>query len=198
MREIYLASKSPRRQELLTLMRVPYEVLLIDVPEEVLENEAPQDYSKRVTLDKLHEAWKHLFRNGIEIKPILTADTEVIVDGKIYGKPYDETHAFEMLKSLSGRTHEVITSVGAKYKSFENIIVNRTEVTFADLSEQDIKTYLSCEKYLDKAGAYGIQSSIGKFIKNINGCFFSVMGLPLNDVRELLQQVEHFIVNETN
>ena len=65
-------------------------------------------------------------------------------------------------------------------------------------NDEDIKTYLSCEKYLDKAGAYGIQSSIGKFIKNINGCFFSVMGLPLNDVRELLQQVEHFIVNETN
>lgn len=198
MSKIYLASKSPRRQELLTLMRVPFDVLLIDVPEEVRDNETPEDYSRRVTLDKLHEAWKYLSESRLELRPILTADTEVIVDAKIYGKPNDEAHAFEMLKSLSGRTHEVMTSVGVQYKAFEKVLVNRTKVTFANLSDEDIKTYLSCEKYLDKAGAYGIQSSIGQFIKNINGCFFSVMGLPLNDVRELLQQVEQFIVNESH
>lgn len=185
--KIYLASKSPRRQELLTQMAIPFELISIDTPEIVAPNESPEEYSKRVTLDKLFAAWNLMIQDNLCVMPILCADTEVVLDGKILGKPRDKHDAFAMLKSYSGRTHQVITSVGLMYRDHQKLVLDTTSVTFAAMTDADIHHYLAMETYQDKAGGYGIQSYIGQFISRIEGCFYSVMGLPLNTVRELLQ-----------
>lgn len=188
--KIYLASKSPRRRELLQQMGIEFEILSIDVPEEKSANETPEMYSKRVTAEKLNAAWNTIIKNKLPILPILCADTEVVLDQQILGKPQDYQHAFSMLKSYSGRSHQVITSVGLKYFTYQRIDTIETLVHFAPMPDSEIHKYLATGDYKDKAGSYGIQSFIGQFIYKIEGCFYSVMGLPLNTVRELLMDVE--------
>ena len=187
--KIYLASKSPRRRELLTQMEVPFEVLPIDTPEIIHPNETPEMYSKRVTQEKLNAAWNKVIEDKLSPMPVLCADTEVILDGKILGKPRDRQDAFNTLKSYSSRTHEVITSTGLIYHDYQKVVMNTTLVTFSELSDDDINHYLASGNYKDKSGSYGIQSYIGQFISRIEGCFYSVMGLPLSTVRELLQDL---------
>mgnify|MGYP000054692260 CR=1 FL=1 len=191
--KIYLASKSPRRKELLSQMGVEFKILPIDFIEEVNLLELPYEYSKRITEEKLHFAWNKLLQGKIHILPILCADTEVILDGKILGKPQNYEEAFNMLTSYSNHTHDVITTVGIKYLDFQKIITQVTKVTFAQIPESDIHKYLMMGDYKDKSGGYGIQSYIGQFISKIDGCFYSVMGLPLNTVRELLLEVNNYM-----
>jgi septum formation protein len=183
---IYLASKSPRRQELLRQMDVAFELLLVDTPEIVQPGELPEDYSRRVTQEKMSASWNVVIQNKLSLMPVLCADTEVILDGKIMGKPQDEQDAYQMLKSYANRSHQVITSVGLIYSDYQKIIMNTTEVTFSSMTDEEIKHYLASGNYKDKAGSYGIQSYIGQFISRIEGGVDSVMGLPLNTVRELL------------
>lgn len=189
--KIYLASKSPRRRQLLQQMGVDFDVLAIDVPEERASGETPDRYSERVTSEKMQAAWDELVNNKLPVMPVLCADTEVVIDQDILGKPEDYQHAFSMLQRYSGQSHLVITSVGLKYFDYQKILINRTTVYFAPMSDADIHDYLARDEYKDKAGGYGIQSAIGQFISKIDGCFFSVMGLPLNTVRELLQDLQH-------
>lgn len=184
--KIYLASKSPRRKELLTQMGVEFEVLPIDIPEIVASHETPEAYSLRVTKEKLMAANIKMMSDHLVPRPVLSADTEVVFDGKILGKPVDQAHAFSMLKNYSGRTHQVITSVGVSHGDNINLRMQKTNITFVTLSDADINHYLAMDDYKDKAGSYGIQSYIGQFIQHIEGCFYSVMGLPLHIVRELL------------
>jgi septum formation protein len=186
--KIYLASQSPRRAELLKLMGVTFDVLKIDIAEHVKPDENPRDYSKRITFEKLNFAANYVHQQHMSIHPILCADTEVIHHEKIYGKPRDYQDAFEMLKSYSNQRHLVLTSVGLKHHDICEIISHETYVYFATLDDEAIKRYLSNNTYLDKAGAYGIQSFIGQYIQKIDGCFYSVMGLPLNTVRVLLDK----------
>ncbi len=192
--KIYLASKSPARRALLQQMGVEFEFLPIDIPEERAPGETAEMYSKRVTTEKLHAAWDKILNDKLTILPVLCADTEVVLDLEILGKPLDYQHAFSMLKNYSGRSHQVITSVGLKYLAYENIVTNTTTVYFASMSDDDIHNYLATGNYKDKAGSYGIQSAIGQFIYRIDGCFYSVIGLPLNTVRELLADVAHIYV----
>lgn len=189
--KIYLASKSKRRSELLAQMGIDFERLLIDTPEIIQPNETANDYSKRVTREKLTAAWEHIMSENLTVMPVLCADTEVVLDGKILGKPDNEQAAFKMLQSYARRSHEVITSVGLHYFDYQKIVMQKTIVTFADLPKKDIKHYLALNDYQDKAGSYGIQSYIGQFISKIDGCFYSVMGLPLHTVRELLVDLEY-------
>lgn len=188
--KIYLASKSPRRRELLQQMGIEFEVLSIDVPEERALNETAEIYSKRITNEKLNAAWDKIIKNNLAVLPVLCADTEVVLNQQILGKPQDYQDAFSMLKSYSGRSHQVITSVGLKYYTYQKIAMNVTTVYFASISDAEIHNYLATGDYKDKAGGYGIQSSIGQFIYKIDGCFYSVMGLPLNTVRELLMDLQ--------
>lgn len=187
--KIYLASKSPRRGDLLRQMDVDFEMLSIDVPEEIRSHETVEIYSKRVTEDKLRAAWEKIVTENLPRMPVLCADTEVVLNQQILGKPKDYQDAFSMLKKYSGDNHQVITSVGLKYLSFEKIAMDLTTVYFSPISDEDIHKYLSMGDYKDKAGGYGIQSYVGQFIYKIEGCFYSVMGLPLNTVRELLNSV---------
>lgn len=187
--KIYLASKSPRRKELLTLMGVDFDLLLVDAPEIIAPNERPEDYSMRITKEKLEAAWQELNQNAMPVLPVLCADTEVVLDEKILGKPESYDHAFSMIKSYSNRSHQVLTSVGVQYHDYQKIMMNTTVVTFASMSDADIHQYLAGGDYQGKSGAYGIQSFLGQFISKIDGCFYSVMGLPLNSVRLLLKEI---------
>lgn len=185
---IYLASKSPRRQELLTQMGISFTVLNIDTPEEVVMHETPDQYSRRVTSEKLDAGLQIISAENLPVLPLLCADTEVVLDGQILGKPETDEAAFAMLQALSGRSHEVITSVGLHYRDYQKIVLQKTIVTFNTLSSKDIQHYLATGNHRGKSGSYGIQSYIGQFISRIDGCFYSVMGLPLNAVRLLLAE----------
>lgn len=191
--KIYLASKSPRRRELLTQMDVKFDLLLVDTPEIIAPNETPDIYSIRVTKEKLDAAWAKITQDALSVMPVLCADTEVVLDEQILGKPQDKQDAFNMLKSYSGRSHLVITSVGITWFDYQKVVLQKTIVTFSSMSDADISTYLETDNYKDKSGSYGIQSYIGQFIRHIDGCFYSVMGLPLNTVRELLTDLENHI-----
>lgn len=187
--KIYLASKSPRRKELLKQMEIPFEVLSIDTPEIVQPHETPEAYSRRITQEKLLAAWQEIINNALPRLPVLCADTEVILNDTILGKPQNEEDAFNMLKQYVNQTHRVITSVGLIYNDYQSIRMDTTWVTFANITDTEIRHYLSSGNYKDKSGSYGIQSYIGQFISRINGCFYSVMGLPLNTVREMLNEL---------
>ena len=189
--KIYLASKSPRRRELLEQMEVEFEILAIDTPEIVAPNEASDAYSKRITKEKLDAAWEAIIQDQLSPLPVLCADTEVVLDNVILGKPVDEHDAFQMIKRYAGKTHEVITSVGITFYNYQRIEMNKTFVTFSNMTDSDIKHYLTSGNYKDKSGSYGIQSYIGQFISRIVGCFYSVMGLPLNTVREMLNDLKN-------
>lgn len=194
--KIYLASKSPRRKALLTQMGVVFDVLCIDTPEICMPEETAEQYSIRVTQEKLEAAKQAMIQNNLAELPILCADTEVVLDGHILGKPKDSIDAYNMLKSYSGRSHDVVTSVGITYFDYQNIVLHTTKVTFAEISDADIKHYLATGDYEGKAGGYGIQSYIGQFISRIDGCFYSVMGLPLNTVREMLKDLSAYLERE--
>jgi septum formation protein len=192
---IYLASKSPRRAELLTQMGVGFELLLPDANEDaeslesVLPNENPSVYVARVTLNKLLAAVARHQRRGLTLAPILTSDTTVAVGGTILGKPKDTNEALAMLTLLSGRTHRVITAVGvAKGESLKRtkVLLQTSRVTFARIPKEWVEQYCASTEPYDKAGAYGIQGRIAIWVKSIEGSYSGIMGLPLYETAKLL------------
>lgn len=183
--KIYLASKSPRRHELLKQIGVDFEVLLIDIPEEVADNESPEDYSYRISIDKANHAWDYLIKNNLPLYPVLSADTDVVKNGIVYGKPQDYDDAFKMWKEWHNSSHDVITSISLKYHNWQKTVLHKSTVYFDEFTDDEIRSYLDTGDYKDKSGSYGIHNS-SKFIKSINGSFDSIMGLPLNEVRKLL------------
>jgi septum formation protein len=204
---IYLASQSPRRQELLTQMGVKFELLLADPSEdaESLEIQLPDEpalvYVKRVTLAKLAAAKQRLHVRGLASAPILCADTTVALtldDGKsikeiILGKPTDHQDAKRILQLLSGKTHQVHTAVAVLSNPEINddqpkLLVSSSQVTFKSLSDAEIDAYISTNEPMGKAGAYGIQGIGGCLISNISGSYSGIMGLPLFETSQLLNE----------
>lgn len=184
---IILASASPRRSELLRQIGVKFRVMVSDTDESVLEGERPADYVIRVARDKAMEV---LARGGID-EPVLAADTAVVLDDTILGKPVDRAHAIEMLRSLSGRTHEVYSGVVlALDESRAYSSLNVTRVSFASLEDEWIEAYCDTGDPMDKAGAYGVQGRAAEKISRIEGSFSGVMGLPLFETSQLLQNLE--------
>lgn len=184
MNALYLASGSPRRRELLTLMGVPFERLTLDVEELRRPDEPALDYVRRLALDKALAGVKV----APEDRPVLGADTIVVLAGKVLEKPRDPAHAAAMLRALSGRTHQVITAVALADRRQQLCCHVATDVTFRMLSEQDIRDYVGSGEPLDKAGAYGIQGLGGCFVRSISGSYHAVVGLPLVETRELLDK----------
>lgn len=182
MTTIYLASGSPRRQELLTQLGVIFERIVPGVEEIRRVQESAQDYVMRLARDKA--------RAGVALAtrdlPVLGADTIVIRNGEVLEKPRDAAHAAAMLRQLSGQTHQVMTAVALadRQQVLDCLVV--TEVTFRVLSEQDIAAYVASGEPMDKAGAYGIQGLGGCFVRKINGSYHAVVGLPLVETYELL------------
>ena len=201
---IYLASSSPRRRELLDQIGVAYEVLGVDVPEQSLTNESPVDYVQRLAIDKakagmarLEEklfetdkfelsSWQSTKKNAT-IGLVIGADTAVVCDGDILGKPQSPQHAMAMLRQLSGETHEVFTGVAVSGTCILTEL-SRTLVTFRCISEREIIGYIATNEGLDKAGSYAIQGKAAIFIEKIQGSYSGVMGLPLYETAELLVQ----------
>ncbi|EPN9384633.1 nucleoside triphosphate pyrophosphatase [Cronobacter malonaticus] len=184
MTDLYLASGSPRRQELLGMLGVTFERLVPGVEERRAEQEAPQDYVTRLARDKA--------RAGVALAardlPVLGADTIVVLDGDVLEKPRDSAHATEMLRRLSGQTHDVMTAVALadKQRVCERLVTTR--VTFRALTAQDIAAYVESGEPMDKAGAYGIQGLGGCFVRRIEGSYHAVVGLPLVETWELLSE----------
>lgn len=197
---IYLASQSPRRQELLQQMGVRFELLLPGADEDAesleiqLKNEAPFEYVQRVTLAKLKAASQRLQDRDLEVSPILCADTTVTVslddNALILGKPVDDQDATRILSLLSGKTHQVHTAIAIQIinSSKPLMLVSTSDVTFKTLSSDEIAFYLASGEHMGKAGAYGIQGLAACFVENIQGSFSGIMGLPVFETTQLLQQ----------
>ncbi len=193
---IYLASKSPRRRELLQQVDVRFEVLeLIEEPgshgavsEIPFEQEAPDDYVVRVAREKADSGWAAVLWRDLPRRPVLAADTTVTIDGQILGKPANHDEAMHMLQLLSGRTHQVLTAVAVRYKDQINEALHRSEVRFATLSEKTMRAYCDLPEPYDKAGGYGIQGHAVQFIEHISGSHSGIMGLPLFETTRLLEQ----------
>jgi len=189
-KKIYLASKSPRRRELLRQIGVDFELLLNDkeVDEQVLPGEQPAVYVARVTHDKLISARQTMLFRQLPVRPILSADTTVVVDDLILGKPVDMREAVDMIKRLSGRTHQVLTSIAVAFREQTWEMTQYSDVTFDVLSDDMIRAYCATQEPYDKAGGYGIQGLASVFIKDIAGSHSGIMGLPLFETAQLLQK----------
>ena len=193
---IYLASKSPRRHELLQQIGVQHELLLLrskpprgpDISEEAIPGESPENYVTRVTQEKASFAWKVLLMRKLHLRPILTADTTVVLDGKILGKPANFQEALQMLQSLSGRTHQVLTTVAIQHHEQLWQTSQISEVTFTSIADEMIHTYCTTGDPYDKAGGYGIQGMAAVFIEHITGSYSGIMGLPLFETTQLLRK----------
>lgn len=182
---IFLASQSPRRRELLTQLGVPFEVIDVDVHEQRLPDETPDAYVNRVAREKAGAGLLAL--SGVSNAVVLGADTDVVLDGRVLGKPADALAAAEMLRALSGKAHEVITAVWLVSASRELHLVSRTAVHFGALSEADINAYIDSGEPFGRAGAYAIQGGAAAFISRIEGSYSGVMGLPLFETAQLLR-----------
>jgi nucleoside triphosphate pyrophosphatase len=197
-KRIYLASRSPRRRELLKQIGVPFELLLLredlrrgaDVDETPLAEESPGVYVLRVAGAKANMAVRQIALRGLPQKPALAADTTVVFDGAVLGKPEDAEHAARMLRALSGREHQVLTAVAVALRDRVETQISVSSVWFRDLSDADIRRYCATGEPLDKAGAYGIQGRAGAFVTRIAGSYSGIMGLPLAETAELLERFE--------
>ncbi|PTQ81370.1 Maf family protein [Nitrosomonas ureae] len=194
--QIYLASRSPRRRELLRQVGVRFNLLMmretlgrtIDIDEQSFENEAPTDYIYRITQYKANESWKRLLQRRLPVLPVLVADTIVTIDGTILGKPRDKMHATDMLKTLSGRSHQVLTAIGVGIGDNIQVKLSTSTVRFREITEREIRRYLENNNILDKAGAYAIQGMAAAFIAEISGSYSGIMGLPLYETIQLLEE----------
>ena len=183
---VYLASGSPRRRELLQQIGVPVRVVEAAVDEAVLAGEAPADYVERLAAAKAGAGWE---RNREAIGgAVLAADTAVVLDGEILGKPKDRQDAEGMLRLLSGRTHEVLTAVALRTAGGIRSRISRSEVTFRRIAAEEAQSYWESGEPRDKAGAYAIQGRAAVFISELRGSYSGVVGLPLFETAELLSE----------
>ena len=183
---LHLASKSPRRRELLSMLGLDFGILDLDLLERPAPGEPPSDYVRRVAREKAGAGLLRVV--GQPQAVVLGADTEVVLDGRIFGKPIDAGDAATMLRSLSGRSHEVISAISMVSAARELHAVSVSEVTFAALDEADIDAYLATGEWHGKAGGYAIQGYAQGFISHLSGSHSGVMGLPLHETTTLLHQ----------
>ena len=191
---VYLASQSPRRQQLLRQLGVRFELLLPDASEdaEALEalhpGESAETYVRRVTRAKLVAARERLRRRSLPLAPVLSADTTVALGRSILGKPADAHEAAAMLARLSGRWHRVVSGVAVARSSRMSLALNVSRVRFAKLPRATIDAYVASGEPFGKAGAYAIQSALAGWIERIDGSHSGIMGLPLFETTQLLQR----------
>jgi len=196
-RGIYLASRSPRRRELLAQIDVRFHLLLfrsrpgemVDVDESTLGGESAEAYVERMARTKVEAGWQRMLQRNLPRAPVLSADTTVALDGKIFGKPADDAEATTMLAALSGRSHEVLTAVALKSDDWLEAAVSRSEVKFKPLTSTEIAAYVESGECDDKAGAYAIQGRAGRFVVELRGSYSGVMGLPLYETGQLLDKL---------
>jgi len=184
---IYLASRSPRRVELLKQLGVSCEILPSDIDESQLQGEAPERYVTRLAQQKATACFERL-SSAQRALPVLAADTTVVLDGKVLGKPESDDDARRMLQSLSGSSHQVHTAVALAFVDSVEVVLSTTTVEMMHLSAEQIECYIGSGEHHDKAGSYGIQGLAGAWVKRIDGSFTGVMGLPVYETAELLRK----------
>lgn len=193
-KKIYLASRSPRRRELLAQIGVGFDLLLLrddlsrgnDVDESPLPGENPHDYVLRVSHAKAEVGWLRVQQRRLPHFPVLAADTAVVLNDRIMGKPANRDEAMEMLLALSGKRHEVLTAVAVAHAGRIEQKLSASIVQFGKLTDHAVRRYAMSGEPLDKAGAYAIQGHAAAFIEKIEGSYSGVMGLPLYETAELL------------
>lgn len=198
-RGIYLASRSPRRRELLSQIGVRFHLLLfrerIDERPEVDEapsaGETPAAYVERMARAKAEAGWRRMLQRNLPPAPVLAADTTVAIEDRILGKPADRAEAAEMLAALSGRRHEVLTAVALKNHDQLELALSASEVQLKALSKDEIEQYVASGEADDKAGAYAIQGRAARFIVELRGSYSGVAGLPLYETSQLLEKLPH-------
>ena len=191
---IHLASKSPRRQELLRQLGVEFDLLKLreaagrdrDVMEGARNAEPPLHYVERMARTKATVGWTRMQQRKLTELPVLSADTEVVLDSRIFGKPTDAADATRMLNLLSGKTHEVLTAVAVRLGDQTEVEVSVSKVAFRELTPAEIDHYVATGEGDDKAGAYAIQGRAAAFITRIEGSFSGVVGLPLAETAQIL------------
>ena len=196
-RGIYLASRSPRRRELLAQIGVRFHLLLFrsrpgeppDVDETPLAAEPPDTYVERLARAKAEAGWRRMLQRNLPQAPVLAADTTVALEGRIYGTPANRQEAVQMLQHLSGHTHEVLTAVALKHEDWLQSALSRSEVRFKPLTAREIEHYVASGEADDKAGAYAIQGRAARFIVELRGSYSGVMGLPLYETAQLLDKL---------
>lgn len=182
MQRLVLASKSPRRKELLDLLQIPFEIIVSEIDETI---NLKGDLKKEIENLAYRKAQKVFETNQDAI--VVGSDTIVVIDNEVLGKPKDKKDAFRMLKMLSGNTHEVITGVCLLSRDKKDTFSSTTKVKFNDLSDEEIEEYLNTKEPYDKAGAYAIQGLGAKYINSIEGDYYTVMGLPIAEVYKRLK-----------
>src|SRR5262245_57728133 len=195
-RGIYLASRSPRRRELLAQIGVRFHLLLFrarpgedsDIDEEPLAGELPEVYVERVARAKAEAGWGRLMQRNLPQAPVLAADTTVALAGKIFGKPRNRDDAAKMLGELSGTEHEVLTAIALKHGDWRGSAVWRSALRVRKLKPEEIRLYVATGECDDKAGAYAIQGRAARFIAELRGSYSGVMGLPLFETAQLLER----------
>jgi septum formation protein len=192
---LYLASRSPRRRELLAQMGIECDVLFFsdpscrddDVDETAHEGETPIRYVERLARAKAEHGWRVVDLRRLTPRVVLAADTTVEQDGEIIGKPVDAADAWNTLRRLSGRTHRVLTAVAVAFENKIESVISASDVTFCAIDEANIEHYVASGEPMDKAGAYGIQGRAGVFVEYLSGSYSGVMGLPLYETARLLR-----------
>ena len=190
---IYLASKSPRRTELLSQIGANHLVIDVSVDEIINPMVNAKENAELLSIQKCQEGIKHIMVNQMDELPVLAADTMVVMGEKIFGKPESEEHAIEMLLELSDKVHTVITGVtvgiiSGDKEEFHSITVD-SQVEFSNLSLLECKKYCASKEPFDKAGAYGIQGYGSAFVKEIKGSYSNIVGLPIHEVAELFKKL---------
>jgi septum formation protein len=192
--QLYLASRSPRRADLLRQLGLAFETLLLreghgrdrDVLEEALDAEPAGHYVERMARTKAQVAWQRMHNRNLAERPVVGADTEVVLAQSIFGKPRDAQDAAAMLGRLAGRTHEVLTAVAVRVAERTDVEVSVTRVTMRKLTAAEIERYVATGEPMDKAGAYAIQGRAAAFVTRMEGSYSGVMGLPLAETATLL------------
>ena len=179
---VYLASASPRRSELLRQIGVRFAVRAAAIAEEQLPRETPEDYVVRLAAAKAEAVWAAV----ADSQPVLGADTAVVLDGAVLGKPQDTAEAVSMLERLSGRAHRVLTAVALRHAGGLDTRVSDSEVRFRATTEAERLAYCRTGEPFDKAGGYGIQGHAAVFVEELRGSYSGVVGLPLNETAALL------------
>jgi septum formation protein len=196
---IHLASRSPRRRELLTQIGIQFDTMIFrdgaradkETDETPLPGEDPVAYVQRVARAKAEHGWRCVGWRKLLPQPVLSADTTLEFEGKVIGKPVDTADAARILAQLSGKTHRVLTAVAVCLESRIETALSVSEVRFAPLDPADIRRYVDSGEPMDKAGAYGIQGRAGVFVEHLAGSYTGVMGLPLHETARLLRRFGH-------
>jgi septum formation protein len=194
---IYLASRSPRRQELLRQIGVDFEEVRLrvapgrhrDVVEEALDGEPALHYVERIARAKASMGWKRMQERQLPPRPVLGADTEVVLDDVIFGKPTDVDTARSMLGKLSGKQHDVVTAVALRWNDDIEVALSVSHVTLRELTGGEIERYIETGEPFDKAGGYAIQGRAAAFVTRLEGSYSGVMGLPLAETAGLLARI---------